>query len=294
MATLTISNFNGKASRNTITFSYSVNLKPATDISTGLSTLQAQEKEVASTTQSRTVSGVDSVTGGNNLSGSVTGTYTRVAGSDGPTKHTVELTCYYDVMQRTRSWEFVGYGQWQQSVGPPSMVGTIPIANYYYEYLPSNGTSGYILVGDSIPQSDGSYRVYQYPFYREKEYDWSAWTSWSIVSSKSVTQTAGTYYKSPANFTFNNCSSGQKWKVNDGLQSLITNIYDFTDYATQWRYWMEQSNLSGPCPAWAKSSLTANNLNSIHDYVVTGKTYSSKQIVSADMFNSLATKINAG
>jgi hypothetical protein len=32
MATLTISDFNGKASRNTITFSYSVDLKPATNV----------------------------------------------------------------------------------------------------------------------------------------------------------------------------------------------------------------------------------------------------------------------
>lgn len=290
MATLTISNFNGKASRNTITFSYSVDLKPATDISTGSSTLQIQEKEAASTTQSRTVSGVDSATGGNNSSGSVTGTYTRVAGSDGPTKHTVTLTCYYNVMQRSRSW-ITQYGSWTIT-GPQQYAGTSP--SYQDPFIQqTSATTGYYYVFQWNATIQ-LYEVYIYPIYRQDLSDWSAWTSWSTVSSKSVTQTAGTYYKSPANFTFNNCSSGQKWKVNDGLQSLITNIYDFTDYATQWRYWMEQSNLSGPCPAWAKGPLTANNLNSIHDYVVTGKTYSSKQTVSADMFNSLATKINAG
>ena len=289
MATLTISNFNGKASRNTITFSYSVDLKPATNVYSS-STLQIEQKETAGTT-SRSVSGVDSATGGNNNSGTVTGTYTRVNGTDGPTAHTVTLTCYYNVLQRSRQWE-PAYGSWQQ-YGPPAVY--MNGSGYFAPFTSQiTTTSGYYYypVYNSTTQVYDAYRI---PVYRQDLSDWGSWTSWEAVSSNNtLTQTVGTYYKSPASFTFNNCSSGQQWKVNDGLQSLITNIYDFPDYATQWRYWIEQSNLSGPCPIWTKGSLTASNLNSIHDYVVTGKTYSSKQIVSADMFNSLATKINAG
>ncbi len=293
MAKLTISGFNPKASRNTITFSYSVALKSETNINTGIPTLQAQKKEVASTTKSPTVSGVDSATGGSsNSSGSIKGTYTRVAGSDGPTKYTIELTCYYNVVQRTRELEFIGYGDWQY-MGPQSFYGTVSMANYYYENFPDSGTEGYVLIGDSTPQSDGSYAVYKYPYYREEQYEWPEWTdNWIIVSSnESVTQTVGTYYKSPAKFDFENCVSGRQWRVDDGINSLITNINSFSAYATQWKAWKYQSNPSSSCPNF-DSPLSADNLNDIYDYVERTEEFKPGDPISAAMFNNLADAIN--
>lgn len=295
MAKLTISNFNGKASRNTITFGYSVALKSETNINTGISTLQAQKKEVASTTKLPTVSGVDSATGGSsNSSGSIKGTYTRVAGSDGPTKYTVELTCYYNVVQRTRELEFVGYSDWQEIAGPPSFYGTVSTANYYEVYYPDSGVEGgYILRGDSTPQSDGSYAVYKYPCRREEQYEWPEWTdNWIIVSeNENVTQTVGTYYKSPKAFDFTNCERGRQWRVDFGINSLIRNINSFPAYATQWKAWKYQLNPSSSCPNF-DSPLSADNLNDIYTYVEQTGNFSSGDPVSAAMFNNLADAIN--
>lgn len=291
MAKLTTSGFNPKASRDTITFSYSVALKPETYISTGIPTLQAQKKEVASTTQSRTVSGVDSATGGNNSSGFVKGAYTRVAGSDGPTKHTVELTCYYNVVQRTRE-KVIEYGEWQP-VGLPFFDGTVSTANYRDTYFPDDGTYGYVLEGESTPQSDGSYRVQKQEWYREKTEVWPEWTdNWSIVlENESVTQTVGTYYKSPKKFNFENCVSRKQWRVDAGINSLITNINSFPDYATQWKAWKNQPNPSSPCPSF-DSPLSANNLNSIYAYVGKTGNFNPGDPISAAMFNGLADVIN--
>lgn len=292
MARLNISNFNGKASRDTITFGYNVDLKPETYISTGSSILQAQKKEEASKTKLPAVSGVDRIIEvGGNSSGFVKGAYTRVAGSDGPTKHTVELTCYYNVMQRTREW-VVEYGEWQP-VGLPFFDGTVSTANYRDTYFPDDGTYGYVLEGESTPQSDGSYRVYKQEWYREKTEGWPEWTdNWIIVSeNESVTQTVGTYYKSPAKFDFKNCERGKQWRVDAGINSLITNINSFPDYATQWKAWKDQPNLSSPCPSF-DSPLSANNLNSIYAYVRKTGNFNPGDPISAAMFNSLADVIN--
>lgn len=286
MATLTISDFNGKASRNTITFSYSVDLKPATNVYNS-STLQIEQKEAVGTTL-RSVSGVNSATGGNNYGGTVTGTYTRVEGTDGPTAHTVTLTCYYNVLQRSRQWE-TSYGSWIE-YGPPApyengigyfapFISQITTTYGYYYYPVYNSTTQ-------------AYDAYRLPVYRQDLSDWGNWTSWETVSSNNaLTQTVGTYYKSPTNFTFNNCSSGQKWKVNEGLQSLITNIYDYPNFATQWKAWSTQSSVSS-CPTFNKGNLSASNLNSIYNYVNGTTPYSSGQTVAASMFNNLASAIN--
>lgn len=285
MATLTISSFNGKASRSTITFSYSVDLKPATDVYSS-STLQIQQKETAGTI-SRSVSGVDSATGGNNSGGTVTGTYTRVEGTDGPTAHTVSLTCYYNVLQRSREWETY-YGDWQP-YGPPALfMNGVGYFTSFIEEVTTTAGYQYYPVYNSTTQVYDAYRI---PVYRQDLSDWGSWTSWETVSSNNaLTQTVGTYYKSPKNFTFNHCSSGQKWKVNEGLQSLITNIYDFSDYATQWKAWDTQSSVSS-CPNFNRGNLSASNLNSIYNYVNGTSPYSSGEIVAASMFNNLASAI---
>lgn len=105
-----------------------------------------------------------------------------------------------------------------------------------------------------------------------------------------TTHTVGTYYKSPAAFNFANCERGQKWRVDDGIDSLITNINSFPAYATQWKAWKHQSNPSS-CPSF-DSPLSANNLNSIYAYVGKTGNFNPGDPISAAMFNGLADVIN--
>lgn len=115
---------------------------------------------------------------------------------------------------------------------------------------------------------------------------------WSSEEEKTISKTID-FYPAPPEFTFNNCSSGAKWRVDSGISSLITNINDFAKYATQWKKWKNQSS-QGACPGFASGGkITAASLNSVHKYVETGKSYSQGAKVAADMFNSLATKINS-
>ena len=115
------------------------------------------------------------------------------------------------------------------------------------------------------------------------------------TTSSTLTQTLSDndiLYPRPANFTFNNCESGKQWKVDEGINSLITNIQDFYLYATQWKSWKQQSAAS-QCPQF-DSPISAAQMNEINNYVSASGSYSKGDQVSAVMFNSLASAINSG
>ena len=112
------------------------------------------------------------------------------------------------------------------------------------------------------------------------------------------------FYPSVNSFSFNNCASGNKWDISKGLTSLIDNLYLFTPYATQWKNWKygnpDNSNelkSQGTCPQWVRGKLSASNLNDIHTYMGTGKSYSAgykpENRVKAEMFTLLAEKIGS-
>lgn len=96
----------------------------------------------------------------------------------------------------------------------------------------------------------------------------------------------------PAEFTFINCSSGNQWELDKGINSLITNIEEFSDYATQWKAWKEQYTAS-ICPQF-DSPISAGQLNNIYIYVGSTSRYKTGDQVSAAMFNNLASIINSG
>ena len=115
---------------------------------------------------------------------------------------------------------------------------------------------------------------------------------WILYNENQFTITKTfTYYKSPAQFDFMDCVSGKQWRVDAGINSLITNINSFPDYATQWKAWKDQPNLSSPCPNF-DSPLSANNLNQIYTYVEQPGNFKSGDPISADMFTDLADAIN--
>lgn len=101
------------------------------------------------------------------------------------------------------------------------------------------------------------------------------------------------FYPHPAIFTFANCASGKIWKIDDGLDSLITNINDFQKQAQQWKSWKGQSSAT-VCPNFSDSSnyITAAQMNAVYEYVNKGKPWNPGDQISAAMFNDLATAIN--
>ena len=114
---------------------------------------------------------------------------------------------------------------------------------------------------------------------------------WILYNENQFTITKTfTYYKSPATFNFANCERGNQWRVDAGINSLITNINSFPAYATQWKAWKYQSNPSH-CPSF-DSPLSANNLNSIYAYVGKTGNFNPGDPISAAMFNGLADVIN--
>lgn len=126
------------------------------------------------------------------------------------------------------------------------------------------------------------YRVYKIIYIQ----DWILYNENQYTITKTFI-----YYKSPAIFNFANCESGNQWRVDYGINSLIININSFPAYATQWKAWKNQSNPSSSCPSF-DSPLSANNLNQIYTYVGLTGNFSSGDPISADMFKGLANAIN--
>lgn len=126
------------------------------------------------------------------------------------------------------------------------------------------------------------YEVYEIIYIQ----DWILYNENQFTITKTLT-----YYKSPEKFNFENCVSGKQWRVDSGINSLIRNINSFPAYATQWKAWKDQPNLSSPCPNF-DSPLSANNLNSIYAYVGKTGNFNPGDPISAAMFNDLADVIN--
>lgn len=244
---------------------------------------QQKRKETLSTVS---ISGNQSLSASTSasISGTVTGSYTRTT----PTSHTLNP----ERITTKLSYSYTVYS----SAYNESAHHTIPgftvdgILNYLGQVIYYSGQYCVCIYGgQSGTAADGTvlHALWLCPLY------WSYDPSQNNVPA-TATSNAGSYYKRPSSFTFNNCSSGKQWQVDLGLQSLITNIYDFPYYATHWKAWKNQNSTSGSCPNFSKGDLTASNLNSIYYYVNSTNPYSTGNEVAASMFNNLASAINAG
>lgn len=85
--------------------------------------------------------------------------------------------------------------------------------------------------------------------------------------------------------------SGKTWKVNEGIQTLLTNIYNFNKAASSWKNWKNQTAQT-ECSAFSKGDLTAAMLNNAYTYLGKTTTYKTGDIVSAKMFAGLEDVIN--
>lgn len=132
--------------------------------------------------------------------------------------------------------------------------------------------------------------------------------SWATKSKDEGIQTSTgqiNFYPHPAKFTFNNCIPGEPWKIEDGINSLITNITDFQGQAQQRKNWKYQSS-QAKCPSFFNDDniMTRNQMNAVYRYVkeTSGNVEEFEKEdknrnpiyhpISAKMFNDLADIIN--
>lgn len=136
---------------------------------------------------------------------------------------------------------------------------------------------------NETPDENGfyHYRVFKY----DKKVDTSEQILEKVVSKS--------FFGPPLKFTFNNCTSGQKWNITESISTLITNINDFPEEAKKWKQWKNQSSQIA-CPSFSDGTyLSAAQLNSIYEYVGLSSSYKKGDRVTAAMFNTLADKINS-
>ena len=137
---------------------------------------------------------------------------------------------------------------------------------------------------NETPDENGfyHYRVFKY----DKKVSTSTQTLEKVVSKS--------FFGPPLDFTFNNCTKNEKWKITESISTLITNINDFQKEAKKWKQWKDQSTPKEDCPSFSDGTyLSANQLNAIYKYVGLSSSYKKGDRVTALMFNTLADRINS-
>lgn len=122
---------------------------------------------------------------------------------------------------------------------------------------------------------------------------------WVKGPSGSVSSSAITIYTRPNNFYFNGSSStvaGLQWRVDSGIQSLLTNIYNFDSVAVAWKKWKDQTGSPGSCSTFVKNNnISASMFETAYNYL--GKSVpsgcSSGQILKASFFSGLESALNS-
>lgn len=199
-------------------------------------------------------------------------------GGEGTTQYKITGTLSYTKINKEwqrefQNWDFKTYSYAEYGYGTQEIVSgsSITIYEYYGRQEDAWGNYTYIY-----------YVQYYKLVYKETGRE-------ELEISKSFN-----FYPHPAEFKFTGCTSGASWKIDDGLDSLITNIEEFQPQAQQWKSWKNQS-AAGTCPSFANSEgyLAASSMNSVYNYVGKGTPWEVGDEISAAMFNDLATAINS-
>lgn len=118
--------------------------------------------------------------------------------------------------------------------------------------------------------------------------------NWYDLDDKTVISNSITLYTKTDKFYFGNgqsISAGTKWNVQEGIQTIMPNIYNFNDQATAWKRWKNQSAVTA-CSAFQAGKLSAAMLNNAYAYLGQSSTYKSKDRISAAMFSGLEKILN--
>lgn len=150
----------------------------------------------------------------------------------------------------------------------------------------SNGSNSYKLTKLSSGKKHTIILYLVYSYWEKIDGDWEEIDTYVEESSEKI------FYTQPEKFVFINCESGKQWLVENGINSLITNIEDFADAATAWKKWKNQSSQSS-CPSFfSNDKITATQMNAVYQYVGLSEKWNSGDQISAAMFNNLANQIN--
>lgn len=239
-----------------------------------------------------------------------TGNYARIEGGNGSETQTLYGRYRYQYRIGKWYWKITQSSEFNDRTGTVSSLNEIPddyttTSNgnrYTYTYTwdsrtikdgywkddidePYEDENGNIVQPEWI---DTSYKVYDWEEYLQIEtltIDWDSWTPEYTKEDMSVD-----FYPRPKEFYFINCEPGKQWRVDLGLQTLITNIYEFQEYANQWQAWKKQEEYSNT-PSF-DSPLSAANINSIYSSLGHSGGYSSGNEVRASIFKGLESIIN--
>lgn len=141
---------------------------------------------------------------------------------------------------------------------------------------------------DSIWESSSGEKAYLEVF--EWDYEAEGWES--IEQTELIYTHPGAFYFKGTDSNGNGIviNQGDKYPINN-IQELLINIYDFDTIATAWKRWKNQSN-SSACNAFYEGNLSADMMNTAHNYLGTGKSYNPGDKISAEMFTTLENKLN--
>lgn len=134
---------------------------------------------------------------------------------------------------------------------------------------------------------------------RETKYEYQVekytWKSKRITKTTLYDNKTDYYYPHPASFSFTNCVAGNKWRIDEGINSLITNINSFQGYAKQRMAWKGQATAElDDCPSLFNSDnrISAVQLNAVYKYLGKTTSYQSGEKLSAAMLTGIADLIN--
>lgn len=164
--------------------------------------------------------------------------------------------------------------------------------NYYESESRRTAAEDYIYYKNKGYEMDPTEEDYDVRVSVDGEYAYLYETSWIEEDDDSV-EYEDYFYTRPALFYFkgsNTLASGNKYPVNN-IQELLINIYNFDNVAMAWKRWQNQGS-ANTCNAFYEGNLSADMMNTAHNYLGTGKSYNPGDKISAEMFTTLENKLN--
>lgn len=205
-------------------------------------------------------------------------------GGTGNTTSTVTLYMYYETVHKNYGWGTPKIDEIESSYS--QKTGTKTQNSSTKVRVEKNGWT------DTPPTNEYGKEIYKYKIYT---YTWR--DTGTSTSESSEVSSSKTFYPHPASFSFINCTAGNKWRVDEGINSLITNINSFQGYAKQrmaWKKWPEPISNLEDCPSLFNSDkkISAAQLNAVYEYLGKTTSYQSGEKLSAAMLNGIADLIN--
>lgn len=160
------------------------------------------------------------------------------------------------------------------------------IGQRYLEYK----DEGYELEPTSSDDYDTTYRYNGQTAYLYEEIS-EGWEDYGWEEEEASI----TLYMRPAWYTFKTSGSpnaGDGWYIDQGIQTLLNNIYNFNSTATAWKKWKNQSSNVTSCSAFSKGNLSAEMINDANAYLGVTTNFKSGDTIRAQIFKDIEGRLN--